>query len=86
VLLLYSLLKFIFGRSPKVKEFIEDPIQVGDLVEKRSCWVMCQCARYDRCIGYVSVTAYVLALSSNSGFPGFGSPGMVFLLIEFPLC
>jgi hypothetical protein len=47
---------------------------------------MCQSARYDRCIGYVSVTVYVLALSFDSGFPGFGYPEVVFLLIEFPLC
>jgi hypothetical protein len=46
---------------------------------------MCQSARYDHYIGYVSVTVYVLALSSDSGFPGFGCPGVVFLLIEFPL-
>jgi hypothetical protein len=35
--------------------------------------------------GYVSVIVYVLALSSNSGFLGFGCPGVVFLFIEFPL-
>jgi hypothetical protein len=35
--------------------------------------------------GYVSVTFYVLALFLNSGNPGFGCPGVVFLLIEFPL-
>jgi hypothetical protein len=35
---------------------------------------------------YVSVTVYVLALSSDSGFPGFGYPIVVFLFIEFPLC
>jgi len=46
---------------------------------------MCQSARYDRCIGYVSVTVYVLALSSDSGFPEFGYPEVVFLLTEFPL-
>jgi hypothetical protein len=45
---------------------------------------MCQSARYDHCIGYVSVIVYVIALSSESGFPGFGCPGVVFLLIEFP--
>jgi hypothetical protein len=33
----------------------------------------------------VSVTVFVLALSSDSGFLGFGYPGVVFLLIEFPL-
>lgn len=33
--------------------------------------------------GYVSVTMYVLALSSDSGFPGFGCTGVVFLFIEF---
>jgi len=33
----------------------------------------------------VSVTFYVLALSSNSGFLRFGCLGVVFLLIEFPL-
>jgi hypothetical protein len=42
---------------------------------------MCQSAKYDRCIEYVSVTIYVLALSSDSGFPGFGCLGVVFLLI-----
>jgi hypothetical protein len=31
----------------------------------------------------VSVTIFVLALSSDSGFPRFGYPGMIFLLIEF---
>jgi hypothetical protein len=36
-------------------------------------------------IGYASITVFVLALSSNSGFPRFGYPGVVFLLIEFPL-
>jgi hypothetical protein len=35
--------------------------------------------------GYVSVTIYVLALSSDSGFHEFGYPGVVFLFIEFPL-
>ena len=34
---------------------------------------------------YVSVTVLYLALSSDSGIPGFGCPGVVFLLIEFPL-
>jgi hypothetical protein len=29
--------------------------------------------------GYVSVTIYVLYLSSDNGFPGFGCPGVVFL-------
>jgi hypothetical protein len=43
---------------------------------------MCQSARYDRCIGYVSVNVHVLALFSNSGFPGFGCPGVIFLFIE----
>jgi len=33
----------------------------------------------------VSVTVYVLALSSDSGFLGFGCPGLVFLLTEFQL-
>jgi hypothetical protein len=46
---------------------------------------MYQSARYARYIVYVSVTVYVLALSSNSVFPGFGCPRVVFLLIEFPL-
>jgi hypothetical protein len=46
---------------------------------------MCQSARYDRYIGYVSVTIYVLALSSDSEFLGFGCLGVVFLFIEFPL-
>jgi hypothetical protein len=35
---------------------------------------------------HVSVTVYVLALSSGSGFPGFDCPRVVFLFIEFPLC
>jgi hypothetical protein len=35
--------------------------------------------------GYVSLTFYVLALSSDSGFIRFGCPGVVFLFIEFPL-
>jgi hypothetical protein len=30
--------------------------------------------------GYVSVTVYVLVLSSDSGFLGFGCPGVGFLL------
>jgi hypothetical protein len=34
----------------------------------------CQNARYYRCIGSVSVIVYILALSSNSGFPEFGCP------------
>jgi hypothetical protein len=33
----------------------------------------------------VSVTVYVLALSSDSGFPRFGCLVVVFLLIVFPL-
>jgi hypothetical protein len=33
----------------------------------------------------VSVTVFVLALSSDSGFLGIGCPIVVFLLIEFPL-
>jgi len=33
----------------------------------------------------VSVTVFILALSSDNGFLGFGYPGVVFLLIEFPL-
>jgi hypothetical protein len=85
VLLLCSSLKSILGRSPKVKESIEDPLQVGDLVGRCSYWVTCQSAGYDRCIGYVSVTVYVLALSFDSGFPGFSCPGVDFLLIDFPL-
>jgi hypothetical protein len=52
---------------------------------RRSCWVTCQSARYDRCIEYVSVTVFVLALSSDSRFLGFGCPEVIFLLIEFPL-
>jgi len=32
----------------------------------------------------MSVTVYVLALSSDSGFPEFGYPGVIFLLTEFP--
>jgi muramoyltetrapeptide carboxypeptidase LdcA involved in peptidoglycan recycling len=36
--------------------------------------------------GYMSVTALLLALSLNSGIPGFDYPGVVFLLIEFSLC
>jgi hypothetical protein len=62
------------------------PLQVGVLVGRRSRWVTCQSARYDHYIGYVSVTAYILALSSDSGFLGFGYPEVVFLLIEFLLC
>jgi hypothetical protein len=83
VLLLCSLLKSILGRSSKVKESIEDPF-------KYETWLggvhigLCKSVRYDRCIGYMSVTVYVLALSSNCGFPGYGCPGGVFLLIEFP--
>jgi hypothetical protein len=33
----------------------------------------------------VSVIVFVLALSSDSGFPGFSCPIVVFFLIEFPL-
>jgi hypothetical protein len=61
-------------------------LQVGDLVGRRSRWITCQSARYDRCTEYVSVTVFVLALSSDSGFLGFGCPGVIFILIEFPLC
>jgi hypothetical protein len=50
VLLLCSCLKSILGRSPKVKESIEDPFQVGDLAGRRSRWVTCQSAIYDRYI------------------------------------
>jgi hypothetical protein len=52
---------------------------------RRLRWVTCQSTRYDHCIKYVSVTVYVLALSFDSGFPGFGCPEVVFLLTEFPL-
>jgi hypothetical protein len=38
---------------------------LSSAVGKHSCWVTRQSARYDRCIGYVSVTVYVLALSSE---------------------
>jgi hypothetical protein len=58
--------------------------RVGDLVGSRSCWVTCQSARYNHCIEYVSVTVFVLALSFDSEFPGFGCLGVIFLLIEFP--
>jgi hypothetical protein len=83
-LLLCSLLKSILGRSPKVRKSIETPSS------RRLGWeaftlVTCQSARYNRCIEYVSVTVYVLALSYDSGFSGFGWPGVVFFLIEFPL-
>jgi hypothetical protein len=43
------------------KTHIRRPIQVGYLVGRRSRWVTCQSARYDRCIGYVSVTVYIQA-------------------------
>jgi hypothetical protein len=33
----------------------------------------------------VSVTVFVLALSSDSEFPVFGCPRVIFLIIEFPL-
>jgi len=33
----------------------------------------------------VSVTVYILTLSSDRRFPGFGCHGMIFLFIEFPL-
>jgi hypothetical protein len=84
VLLLCSSLKYILGRSPKVKKIHRRLLKVVDMFVRRSRWVTCQSARYDRCIGYVSTTVYVLALSSDSGFPGFGYPGVVVFLIEFP--
>jgi hypothetical protein len=65
--------------------FKELYFRVGDLVRRRSHWVTCQSARYDHCIRYVSVIVFVLALSYDSGFPGFGCPGVIFLLIEFLL-
>jgi hypothetical protein len=34
---------------------------------------------------YVSAIVYVLALSSDSRFPGFGCLGVIFLLTEFSL-
>jgi hypothetical protein len=71
--------------EPEGKGIHRRPLQVGDLVGRCSRWVTCQNARYDRCIGYVSVTVYVLALSSDSGFLGFSCPRVVFLLTEFPL-
>jgi hypothetical protein len=52
---------------------------------RRSLWVSCQSVRYDRCIEYVNFTVFVLAMSSDNGFLGFGYPGVIFLLIEFPL-
>jgi hypothetical protein len=71
--------------EPQGKGIHRRPFQVGDLVVRRSRWVTCQSARYDRCIGYVSVTFFVLALSSDNGFLGFSCARVVFLLIEFPL-
>jgi hypothetical protein len=71
--------------EPLDKGIHRRPIQVGDLVGRCSRWVTCQSARYDRYIGYVIVTVFVLALSSDSGFLRFGFSGVVFLLIEFPL-
>jgi hypothetical protein len=35
--------------------------------------------------GYVNVTVFVIGLFFDSGFPGFGCPGVVFIFIEFPL-
>jgi len=34
---------------------------------------------------FVSMSALQLALFLDSGVPGFGCPGMVFLFTEFPL-
>jgi hypothetical protein len=36
-------------------------------------------------MGFVSTSALQLALFSDSGFPGFGCPEVVFLFIEFTL-
>jgi hypothetical protein len=36
IVVVVLMLKSILGRSPKVKNFIEDPFQVGDLVGRRS--------------------------------------------------
>jgi hypothetical protein len=58
-------------KEPKGKRIHRRHLQVGDLVGRHSRWITCQSARYNRCIGYVSVTVYVLALSSDSRFPGF---------------
>jgi hypothetical protein len=80
--------EYILGR------IYEDPLALKQLslctvvvliIESHSRWVTCQNARYDRYIGYVSVTIYVLALSSDSGFPRFGCLIVVFLLTKFPL-
>jgi hypothetical protein len=60
--------------EPKGKGII--PIQVGDLVGRH--WVTCKSARYDRCIGYMSVTVFVLTLSCDSRFSGFGCFVVVF--------
>jgi hypothetical protein len=62
-----------FREEPEGKEIHRRPLQVGDLVGRRSRWVTCQSARYDRCIRYVSVTVYVLALSSDCEFPGLSA-------------
>jgi hypothetical protein len=58
----------------------------GDLVGKHSCIGTRYNARYDRCIGVYECYCLLLALSLNSGIPGFDYPGVVFLLIEFSLC
>jgi hypothetical protein len=84
LLLCYSIEVYLREES-HCKGIHRRPFQVGGLVGRCSRWVMCQSARYDRCIGYVSVTVYVQALSFDGGIPGFGCPGVVFLFIEFPL-
>jgi hypothetical protein len=78
-------LNSILGRSPKVKESIEDHFKYETSLGGVHVGLRVLSAKSNRCIAYVSVIVYVLALSSDNGFPGFGCPGMVFLLTEFPL-
>jgi hypothetical protein len=58
-------LKSILGRSPKVKESIERPLQVGDLVGRCSVGLCIRVQDTITAYGYVSVTVFVLALSSE---------------------
>jgi hypothetical protein len=80
VLLLCSALKYILGMSSKVKESIENPFKYETWLEGFHVGLRA------KVLDTIATSAiYVLALSSDSGFPGFGYSGVVFLLTEFLL-
>jgi hypothetical protein len=59
-------MKSILGVGLKVKESIEEPFQIRDLVGKRSRWASCQSEMYDYCIRVCEyeclVTSFVFSI------------------------